>query len=422
MPVQGTLSDFLTASKEKWVPVPDDLFSEESDFHGKISFCIVIRKISAITPAMVVKVCAGDAATNAYYNKLAASYDPRNYWKVHAWNIQVKAEKAKQAQKEADEVRAEEAKSNAKPPVKHESEASEPEAKRDDHVALDDDEPAKMDVYAPTPPPNTSEQTATDGEATASTSKPYNYYEGIDLAKQLSESLPDFLHRLPPSQTSSSRGHWIFISNPHPPLKKASSGKLVTDPESRDVATFRQLGTRLLDDFLSAKEQVESQNPGKAAGTITRILRPERERLESGIRDLARHSNITTGKWMLFPSADDVDRMWTLVARGTWEGTWGISAKVATAPDTESAKDKESRLICVYTYDFADRDDVKRVLLGLKKLGLLNGGGGGNGSNDAARAVYYKCDAYTYLDISSGNEYKLKASMFSSRDVLGGVS
>ncbi|KIW11162.1 hypothetical protein PV08_10462 [Exophiala spinifera] len=423
MPVQGTLSDFLTASSEKWTPVPDDLFSEESDFHG-------------------------DAASTAYYNNLAAAYDPRNYWKVHAWNIQVKAEKAKQSQKKADEVRAKEeqeqkAASSADVPVDHGNEASNSKIKHEDTALLshDDEQPDKMDVETPLPPPDNPEQPTADGDAAPNNSKPYNFYEGIDLAKQLSESLADFLHRLQPSQTSSSRGRWIYIANPYPPLKMASSGKLVTDAEARDVATFRQVGTRLLDDFLSAKERVESQNPGKAAATITRMLRPDREHLESGIRELARESNITTGKWMLFPSADDVDRTWSLVARGTWEGTLGISAKVAAAPDAETTsasagvggkdRDKESRLICVYTYDFADRDDVKRVLLGLKKLGLLNGdanGGGGGGSMNknnaaataAARAIYYKCDAYTHLDISSGNEYKLKASMYSSRDMLGG--
>ncbi|KAK6387707.1 hypothetical protein LTS17_000976 [Exophiala oligosperma] len=403
MPVQGTLSDFLTTPKEKWIQVPDDLFSEESDFHG-------------------------DEATKAYYNKLAASYDPRNYWKVQDWNIQVKAEKAKQAQqKEADEVRVKEEeqqpKSSANLPVmKPEDAASDSKIKQEggDRVMLDDGE--RMDIDEPTAAPDTSEQTKMESEATsASTSRPHNFYEGMELAKQLSESLTDFLDRLPPSQTPSSRGHWIYIANPYPPLRKTPSGKVFT--EAADVATFRQLGTRLLEDFLTTKEQVESQNPGKAAGTITRLLRPERERLDSGVRDLARDSNITTGKWMLFPSSEDVDRVWSLVAQGTLEGTLGIGAKVATSPDPESAgvKDKEgSRLICVYTHDFADKEDVKRVLLGLKKLGLLNGGGGGDAAE--ARAIYYKSDAYTYLDISSGNEYKLKASMFSSRDILGGWS
>jgi hypothetical protein len=62
------------------------------------------------------------------------------------------------------------------------------------------------------------------------------------------------------------------------------------------------------------------------------------------------------------------------------------------------------------------------VLLSLKQLGLLNGDNFSDGtrtsSSGNARVIYYKCDAYTYLDISSSNEYKLKASMYNSRDML----
>ena len=37
---------------------------------------------------------------------------------------------------------------------------------------------------------------------------------------------------------------------------------------------------------------------------------------------------------------------------------------------------------------------------------------------EGGRAIYYKADAWTYLEIGSGNEWGLKASMFSSREVL----
>lgn len=32
--------------------------------------------------------------------------------------------------------------------------------------------------------------------------------------------------------------------------------------------------------------------------------------------------------------------------------------------------------------------------------------------------IYYKCDAYTYLDIKSGNECKPPASLWSSEEIL----
>ena len=34
--------------------------------------------------------------------------------------------------------------------------------------------------------------------------------------------------------------------------------------------------------------------------------------------------------------------------------------------------------------------------------------------------IYYKCDAYTYLGINSGNDYKLRASLYSSEEILNG--
>ena len=48
-----------------------------------------------------------------------------------------------------------------------------------------------------------------------------------------------------------------------------------------------------------------------------------------------------------------------------------------------------------------------RVVKELKRLNLIS-----------EKGIYYKCDAYTYLEINSGNEYKLKASMYSSKDLL----
>lgn len=35
------------------------------------------------------------------------------------------------------------------------------------------------------------------------------------------------------------------------------------------------------------------------------------------------------------------------------------------------------------------------------------------------KGIYYKADVYTYLDLMGGNEFGLKTSLFSSRDVLG---
>lgn len=90
---------------------------------------------------------------------------------------------------------------------------------------------------------------------------------------------------------------------------------------------------------------------------------------------------------MLFPGPAHVNEIWGTVARATVKNELGIAAKVAPREEVGSPK---ARLICIYTYDFADKDDVARVLAWLKQLGLVRTGPG-------SRQIYYKagglCDS-----------------------------
>ena len=167
---------------------------------------------------------------------------------------------------------------------------------------------------------------------------------------------------------------------------------------------------------------------------------------------------------MLFPMPEDVNRWWKVVAEGTASGELGIAAKVAT---DDGRGERESRVICVYTADFEDRADVKRVLQRLVAAGLVRK----KGPMGEDRGVFYKCgellsfspftpfflfvfyfvcmyvrgwvfgkgrtartwevpwltptvlspllDAFTHLGITGGNEWELKPSLYASRDVLG---
>jgi len=110
---------------------------------------------------------------------------------------------------------------------------------------------------------------------------------------------------------------------------------------------------------------------------------------------------------MLFPRLDDASRYWYKVAEATTDNRLGTGAKISTG----LGEAREERLICIYTKDFSDMDDVRRVLDGLVELDFVN--------LNSPRGIYYKPDAYTYLDINSGNEYGLQASLYSSRDLLG---
>lgn len=108
---------------------------------------------------------------------------------------------------------------------------------------------------------------------------------------------------------------------------------------------------------------------------------------------------------MLFPKLEEVTQVWKKVIAGVIDGRLGPTAKVAT--DEGNPGD---RLICVYTKDFRDENDVLRVLQEVEAMGLLTSG----------RSIYYKSDAYTYLDIygKTAAEYGLQASLYNSYKMM----
>ena len=165
----------------------------------------------------------------------------------------------------------------------------------------------------------------------------------------------------------------------------------------------------MLEAFEATRAGIEASMAGKAKSVTGRKLTALRQRTEADLYAAARDKGCTEGKWMLFPPAGDVNRVWSLVATATAAGELGHAAKVATDDGSGT-----TRLICVYTADFADAGDVRRVLEALVGMGLV----AGKGPLGEERGIYYKADAFTYLGIDSKNGWGFKASLFSSRDVL----
>lgn len=229
----------------------------------------------------------------------------------------------------------------------------------------------------------------------------YNTYEGTPSGRQLSETVPEFLSRLPPLTTQlMTSGPWVFIGNPHTKYRHTNE----------DIRGFKTKGRELLDEFAANKAEIETSMAGKAKGIITRQITLQRQKLESDIRAAAQEYGCTTGKWMLFPAPDRVNSAWSLVATATANDELGIAAKVATDDGTPD----KSRLICIYTEDFQNKADVKRVLAKLYAMGLC----GRKGAIGGGQGIFYKADAYSHLDIMGGNEWGLKPSLYSSRDLL----
>jgi len=78
------------------------------------------------------------------------------------------------------------------------------------------------------------------------------------------------------------------------------------------------------------------------------------------------------GKWLIFVDPKDVDEVWLNVKEATEEGKLGSSAKVSTAKPNPLAGKSKQRVICVYTYDWMDEADVRKVREELRKIGITN--------------------------------------------------
>lgn len=77
-----------------------------------------------------------------------------------------------------------------------------------------------------------------------------------------------------------------------------------------------------------------------------------------------------SGKWLVFVPVRYIDHYWRVIKEAVEEGTLGPAAKVATARPNEHAVDPTRRPIVVYTTDWQDRDDLRRVLRELRTRGV----------------------------------------------------
>mmetsp|Transcript_34801 Transcript_34801/g.44390 ORF Transcript_34801/g.44390 Transcript_34801/m.44390 type:complete len:223 (+) Transcript_34801:79-747(+) len=114
------------------------------------------------------------------------------------------------------------------------------------------------------------------------------------------------------------------------------------------------------------------------------------------IKTIARETGCLTGKWMLFIQPSKVDEVWLSIVRALCDCCLGDCVKVN--PKNHPSR---SHLICVYTNDFTDEEDVFRVRSALRNLGFRN-------------RLNYKPDIYTHLGIYQNNQWGLKPSFYSS--------
>ncbi|KFA45800.1 hypothetical protein S40293_07334 [Stachybotrys chartarum IBT 40293] len=222
----------------------------------------------------------------------------------------------------------------------------------------------------------------------AKTSRLHNPYANVPYAWHLTETVDDFLKRLPPATTDVSESvPWIFICNPYIPRMKKEDGANQSIKGSEDEAP-QEDGSKLFLVIEGGMERLELtksfidglSKTGKSKFAIDKETRLERRKAAEDILNLAHAAKVRAGKvWMLFCSLQEVNEVWSVVAKATSNNELGIAAKVA--PRDRSQDARRDRLICVYTVDFRDKADVGRVLRKLRQLKLVEARG---------RPIFYK--------------------------------
>ena len=77
------------------------------------------------------------------------------------------------------------------------------------------------------------------------------------------------------------------------------------------------------------------------------------------------------GKWMIYPHVSEVNQVWITIRDAVVGGLLGSSAKVATMKQNPNAVRPDEKVICIYTYDSDDKDDVLRRLRWSRKCESL---------------------------------------------------
>ncbi|REE23240.1 uncharacterized protein DUF1917 [Paraburkholderia sp. BL27I4N3] len=103
-------------------------------------------------------------------------------------------------------------------------------------------------------------------------------------------------------------------------------------------------------------------------------------------------STVASGKWCIFVSPTDVDEAWSKIS-GAIENDQLMCAKVSTALRSMG---RDGHVICVYTRDWADRQDLMRTREVLQSMGF-------------AKELGYKRDIDTRNRIYGSGEWYLRA-------------
>ncbi|MEO9257324.1 MAG: putative phosphothreonine lyase domain-containing protein [Crocinitomicaceae bacterium] len=113
--------------------------------------------------------------------------------------------------------------------------------------------------------------------------------------------------------------------------------------------------------------------------------------------------NEKPGKWLVFTDISEIDTTWQTIKKATERGQLGLGSKAATAKDNPNATSASEKVICVYTYNWQDLNEINRVEKALRSIGI-------------EQTLFYKTDSDTLQ-----GKYKVSGSTGISKYISKGT-
>jgi hypothetical protein len=76
------------------------------------------------------------------------------------------------------------------------------------------------------------------------------------------------------------------------------------------------------------------------------------------------------GKWLIFLKTELLDEYWNKIRQSLHDSGLGSIAKTATSKPNPNAASSKEKVICVYSYDADDKEDVMRIRQSLRDIGI----------------------------------------------------
>ena len=180
------------------------------------------------------------------------------------------------------------------------------------------------------------------------------------MYKNKAETVQQFVSRLPPSRTSFEVTPWICAHHEHE----------AWDPPPISPIMQKEFDKRVTIELLQKDDKREHKHID----------------MES-LLPLFRKHGYVLGKWVIIVERDAVDEVWETVLNKMYSEGLGCGiAKVSPA-----TPESDVHVVCIYSLDFQNTWDVKRVATQIRHLGLTD-------------VLKYKPEAATQLDLYCENE------------------